>query len=61
MFEILFLIVKVIAFMMFIAATYKSAQYYKNISNNYENELEKEISRKERRKRAVEHFESLEE
>jgi len=56
MFELLVLIIKVIAFIMFIVATYKSAQYYKNRSNDYESELEKEISRRERRKTAVEHF-----
>ena len=60
MIEIIFTLVKVIAFVMFIIATYKSAQYYKNRANTYETEIEKEISKETRRKRAVEHFENLE-
>ena len=60
MFETIISLVKVIAFVMFVVATYKSAQYYKNHANSYENELKDEILKRERRQRAVEHFESLE-
>lgn len=60
MFEILYLIVKIAAFLMFVVGVYRGAQYYKNRSQNYENEIENEISKQERRERAVQHFENLE-
>ena len=60
MFQIIIAGIKIIAFMMFVAATYKSAQYYTNKSDDYETALERDISRKDRRERAVEHFENLE-
>jgi len=53
-------LVKILAFVMFVIATYKSAKYYKNRAKIYEDELENEMSRHARREKAIEHIENLE-
>ncbi|MEP3890784.1 MAG: hypothetical protein ABJN69_09965 [Hellea sp.] len=60
MIEVLFLIAKGLGFVMFVAATYRGAQYYKNRADDYETERENMILKQERRERAVQHFENLE-
>jgi hypothetical protein len=59
-FDLLLAGVKIVGFLVFILGVYKSAQYYQNRAATYEDELLKDITREERRKRAVEHFERIE-